>query len=119
VSTIKSALPGDIPAPGPSRINGPPLHDLINDNDVKDDIQYDVVPADDVDEEDTDYELKEGEAELRGVRFAHLAEIKFHDIRSSVIRYHGEEYETSKFFTKKEMGWYGRYAPFRSLRASM
>jgi len=112
VSTIKSALPGDIPAPGPSRVlSEPPPHSLINDNDVKDDVQYDTVPADDVDGEDTDYESKEDEAEPR-VRFAHLAEIKFNEIMSSVIRYHGEEYETNKLFTKKEMGWYGRHRAF-------
>jgi len=112
VSTIKSALPGDIPAPCPSRINGPPPHGPINDNDVNDDsVQYDAVPGDDIDGEDTDDESREDKGELH-VRFAHLAEIKFNNIMSSVIRYHGEEYETGKFFTKKEMGWYGRRHAF-------
>lgn len=120
MSTIKSVLPSDVVrAPGPSRINEPPPYGPVNDNDVKDDVQYDAVPADDVDGEDTDYESKEDEAELVGVRFTHLAEIKFNDVMSSVIRYHGEEYETNEFFTQKEMGWYGRYAPFRGPRVSL
>ncbi len=58
--------------------------------------ERDVVVDDDVDEKDIDYDSKE-----HVERFAHLAKIKFNTIKSSVISYHGEEYETSKFFSKK------------------
>jgi hypothetical protein len=106
-STIKSALPGDIGAPGPNRMNETSPHGQTSDNDVEGDVEYDVVPNDD-DENDIEHEANE-ETELQ-VRFAHLAEIKFNRITSSVIRFRGEEYETRKFFTRKE--WHGRYAPF-------
>jgi len=96
ISTIKSALPGDIPTPGSSRINGPRPYESISDNNVKGD----------VDEKETDFESKEDD------RFAYLAEIKFKKITSSVMRYRGEEYETCKFFTKKELGWFGRHRAF-------
>ena len=108
VSTIKSVLPSYIPAPGSSNINGPRPYESISDNEVEGDVEYDAVPDDDVDERDIGFE----DAELRD-RFAHLAEIKFNKITSSVMRYRGEEYKTCKFFTKKELGWYGRYAPFQ------
>ena len=104
VSTIKSALPGDIPAPGSSRISDAPPTPS-SDNGVEGDDEFDEALDDDVDESD---EPKE-DTELCG-RFAHLAEIKF-GLTSSVIRYRGDEYETNKFFTKKEYGWHGWYAP--------
>jgi hypothetical protein len=121
VSTIKSALPGDIPAPGSSRISDTPSsYDAISDNN-DDDVKLDGEPEDDVDEEPDDDVAEEPEdvgdekdgpdedIELLN-RFAHLAEIKFNTIASSVIRYRGEEYETRKFFTRK-FGWEGRYVP--------
>jgi hypothetical protein len=110
VSTIKSALPSYIPAPGSSNINGPPgpPYEPISDNGVQGDVEYDAVPDDDDDENDIGFE----DAQLCN-RFTHLAEIKFNTIASSVMRYRGEEYKTCKFFTKKELGWYGRYAPFQ------
>jgi hypothetical protein len=109
VSTIKSTLPDYIPAPGSSKINGPPPYESISDNDVKGDVEFDAAPDDDVDENDVGLE---DAAELRD-RFAHLAEIKFNKITSSVMRYRGEEFKTSEFFTKKELGWFGRYVPFQ------
>ncbi|KAF8352176.1 hypothetical protein F5887DRAFT_912733 [Amanita rubescens] len=103
-STIKSALPGDIGAPGPNRMSETSPHDQTSDNDVEGDVEYDVVPNDD-DENDIEHE----ETELQ-VRFAHLAGVKFNRITSSVIRFRGEEYETRKFFTRKE--WHGRHRAF-------
>ena len=84
VSTIKSAVPGYVPAPGSSNINRPPPYELISDDEVQSDAGYDAI-----------------------------AEIKFNMITSSVMRYRGEEYETSKFFTKKGLGCFGRCAPFQ------
>ncbi|KAF8352171.1 hypothetical protein F5887DRAFT_1068518 [Amanita rubescens] len=107
VSTIKSALPDYIPAPGSSKINGPPPYKSTSDNDVKGDVEFDATPDDDVDADDVGLE----DAELRE-RFAHLAEIKFNKITSSVMRYRGEEFKTSEFFTKKELGWFGRHRAF-------
>ena len=105
VSTIKSVLPGDVPAPDSSKISDPaPPYEPINDNDVEGD---DEEPDDD----DADEELDEEDIELR-YRFAHLAVIEYNKIATSVMRYRGEEYKTSKFFTKKEYGWFGWYAPF-------
>lgn len=108
VSTIKSVLPGDIgaPDPGPNKVNETSPQDQISDNDVEGDVEYDVVPNDD--ENDIEQEANE-ETELQ-IRFAHLAEVKFNRITSSVIRFRGEEYETRTLFTRKE--WHGRYAPF-------
>ncbi|SRR6266576_4479865 len=112
VSTIKSALPSYIPAPGSSKINVTPPYESISDNDVEGDVEYDAVPDDDVDGKDISPESKD-DVELLRDRFAHLAEIKFNKITSSVMRYRGEEYKTSEFFTKKELCWFGRYAPFQ------
>lgn len=102
VSTITSILPGDI-RPSSSGTNDD-LYDMISDNDVKGDVEFDEVPKDDVDE-------KEGPMEEIGLRdqFAHLAEIKFKMITSDVMRYRGEEYKTNEIFTKKEWGYYDRY----------
>lgn len=102
VSSIKSVLPGDIPAPDPSKIsNPPPPYEPINDNDIEGD---DEEPDDGADEEPD-----EEDVELY-YRFANLAVIEYNKIATSVMRYRGEEYETSKFFTKKEYGWFGWYA---------
>jgi len=109
VSTIKSALPGDIGVPGPQKMNETSPCDQISDNDVEGDVEYDAVSNHD-DENDIEREAKE-ETELQ-VRFAHLAEIKFNRITSSVIRFRGEEYETDKLFTRKEWGAHGRHRAF-------
>jgi hypothetical protein len=118
VSTITSALPGDIPVSSPSRINDPPPYDQIGDNNVKGDVEYDEIPDDDVDGKHIDHEPAKEVIELPD-RFAHLAEIKFNRITSSLMRYRGEEYETSSFFTKKELGWHGRYAFLYRLGTSL
>ncbi|KAF8734299.1 hypothetical protein AX14_003465 [Amanita brunnescens Koide BX004] len=105
VSTIKSVLPEDIPTAGTSRIHDPPSCDPISDSDVDGNVE-----SDEVSETDIDYEPEDDEQLCH--RFAHLAEIKYHGIASSVIRYRGEEFETRKFFTKKEYGWHGFHRAF-------
>ena len=50
VSTITSILPGDI-RPSSSGTNDD-LYDMISDNDVKGDVEFDEVPKDDVDEKE-------------------------------------------------------------------
>ena len=103
VSTIKSVLPGDITTPDCSKISDlAPPYESINDNDVEGD---DEEPDDDADDEPDEEDI-----ELR-YRFVHLAVIEYNKIATSVMRYRGEEYEMSKFFTKKEYGWFGWYAP--------
>ncbi len=56
-SAIKCALPGDIDAPlaGSNRINETSPYDQTNDIDVEGDVEYDVVPNDD-DENDIEHE---------------------------------------------------------------
>lgn len=103
-STITRILPEDIRSPSSSGISDDP-YDLISDNDVKDDVEFVEVPNNDVEDKENPTE----DIDLRD-RFAHLAEIKFKMIASSVMRYRGEEYKTSDLFTKKEWGYYDRYA---------
>ena len=107
VTTITTILPEDIRTPSSSGTSDN-LYDTISDNDVKGDVEFDGVPRDDVDEKED--QIDSEKIELRD-RFAHLAEIKFKMITSSVMRYRGEELKTSEFFTKKEWGYYDRYAP--------
>ncbi|KAF8352175.1 hypothetical protein F5887DRAFT_912732 [Amanita rubescens] len=78
VSTITSALSGDISSA--SKISSPPPYDVIDGNGVK----------------------GQEHAKLSD-QLAHLAEIKFNTISSSVMSYDGKVYETSQFFSKK--GW--------------
>ncbi|KAF8635601.1 hypothetical protein AX15_000241 [Amanita polypyramis BW_CC] len=95
VTTIKRALPRDIHThPRSSREESAPPDEAISDNDIRGDV-----------DENDDAEASEDPA-LR-YRFGHLAEIKFNTITSSTIRYHGEEHETGKFFTKNGLGWNG------------
>ncbi|KAK2460725.1 hypothetical protein APHAL10511_007195 [Amanita phalloides] len=114
VTTIKSALPGDIcPRPSPSKTNGDhhsPQYELFGDKDVKGDITYDEGP-DDVDEKEPESEAPDGDILLPD-RFAHLATIQFANIGSSRIRYGGEEHETGKFLTKKELNVFGQNRVF-------
>ncbi|KAM6493987.1 hypothetical protein JOM56_010348 [Amanita muscaria] len=115
VATIKRIVPGSIidPPPSTSGRGVPPQYEFVNDNDVKgDDVEYDKVPDEHVDEkDDIREELNDDDLALKD-RFSHLAEIKFHDFTSSILRFGGHEQQTSHFFTSKGFGYYGHNRVF-------